>query len=74
MCNVHTGMESVKWSFFIEPGLDGSGKNQKGMGISFDSSVSFDQVRNLIPIPKSREVNECKFLPNLCCVICKFYT
>ena len=27
-----------------------SGRNQKGMGISFDSSVSFDQVRNLIPI------------------------
>lgn len=27
-----------------------SGRNQKGMGISFDSSVSFEQVRNLIPI------------------------
>ena len=26
-----------------------SGKNQKGIGVSFDSSVSFDQVRNLIP-------------------------
>ncbi len=27
-----------------------SGKNQKGLGVSFDSSVTFDQVRNLIPI------------------------
>jgi TonB-linked SusC/RagA family outer membrane protein len=27
-----------------------SGKNQKGIGVSFDSSVTFDNVRNLIPI------------------------
>lgn len=27
-----------------------SGKSQKGMGVSFDSSVTFDKVRNLIPI------------------------
>ncbi|WP_088323527.1 SusC/RagA family TonB-linked outer membrane protein [Polaribacter tangerinus] len=27
-----------------------SGKSQKGLGVSFDSSVAFDQVRNLIPI------------------------
>ncbi|SHM78167.1 SusC/RagA family TonB-linked outer membrane protein [Polaribacter sp. KT 15] len=27
-----------------------SGKNQKGIGVSFDSSITFDQVRNLIPI------------------------
>ena len=27
-----------------------SGKNQKGLGVSFDSSVTFDNVRNLIPI------------------------
>ena len=26
------------------------GSDQKGMGVSFDSSVAFDQVRNLIPI------------------------
>jgi TonB-linked SusC/RagA family outer membrane protein len=30
-----------------------SGRNQKGMGISFDSSTSFDQVRNLIPVQSS---------------------
>lgn len=27
-----------------------SGSSQKGLGITFDSSVAFDQVRNLIPI------------------------
>jgi TonB-linked SusC/RagA family outer membrane protein len=30
-----------------------SGKNQKGIGVSFDSSVTFDNVRNLIPVQDS---------------------
>lgn len=30
-----------------------SGKNQKGVGVSFDSSVTFDNVRNLIPVQDS---------------------